>query len=231
MKFTSKDSGRLNKILANIGLYSRREVDKIIEGKKIYVNNILAKLGQQIKTGDTIDIKEENKENKYFLYYKKQGEVTDKKIFISGNKKYTLSPTGRLDKESEGVIFYSNDNIFIDKILSPENETQKEYIVKTREPIRVGITSILKRGVETQEGNYKGVVNAEISKENPKSIKICLIEGKKHEIRRMLNALGLTITNLKRVRIANWKSNKILPGKYIELSKEEIYNYLDNKKY
>lgn len=223
MKLISKESDRLNKILANLGLYSRREADKIIEAGKVFVNNKKAILGQKVEIGDEINIKEIERDNKYFLYYKKVGETTDKKKFISDTKKeYTLSPLGRLDKESEGLILYSNDNIFIDKILSPKNKTEKEYIVKTKENIRNGIPSILLRGVQTDIESYNGVVKAELNKNDNKIIKITLTEGKKHEIRRMLNALNLTIINLKRTRIDKWKIGKLLPGKYIEIPTDQI---------
>ncbi len=169
-----------------------------------------------------IEIKDIQKETLYFLYYKKRGEITDIKQFTKGNKTYTLSSVGRLDKDSEGLIFYSNDNIFIQHILSPEYKTEKEYIVTTKENIRSGIADILLKGVQTQEDIYAPAKAVTLFEDNPKQIRIVLIEGKKHEIRRILNALNLTINSLKRIRIAFWKNTNIKVGSYIEISQEEI---------
>lgn len=222
MKFTSTESGRLNKILANTGVYSRREADKAIENAKITVNSKIAVIGQQIQKGDIIEIKTNTQDLVYFLYNKKKGEILDKKEFIKLNKKYILSPIDKIDKDGEGLTLYSNDYIFINKILSPENKIEKEYNITTRESIRAGIPEILLRGVNTQEDQYAPVKKAEIFEDNPRQIRITLIENKKHDIRRMLNALNLTVNVLKRIRIAKWKSINLKSGTYIEINPQDI---------
>lgn len=206
--FIVKQETRLNKAISEAGFCSRREADKLIENKQVFVNKKAAILGMKVWPSDNIEIKSEAKNLKYVLYNKPRGEVTgikDKEL-LKG-----LHPVGRLDKESEGLLLYTNDHRLVEYLLSPESKIEKEYNVKVREIPTPRVERILLSGITTQEEDYAPVKSVKIYPEN-KEIKIVLTEGKKHEIRRMLNALNLTIESLKRVRIDHIKLGYLKPS-------------------
>ena len=97
-------------------------------------------------------------------------------------------------------MIYSNDYRIVEELLNPKNEFEREYHVSVRENTSPRVKIILERGISTREAEYAPAKKVTIDNENKNSIKIILTEGKKHEIRRMLNALNLTILSLKRVR-------------------------------
>lgn len=196
---TTKEPIRINKFLGEQGVYSRRHVDKLLSENKIKVNNKLATLGQKVKNKDVIEINvSSNKKLVYALYNKPRGEVTGKIELLPG-----CDPVGRLDKESEGLLLYTNDYRVVDALLNPKNKREKEYEVIVREKATPRVETILKKGIKTQEAEYEPVKSVKIYNDG-RNIRIIITEGKKHEIRRMLNALNLTIISLKRVRIMSF---------------------------
>lgn len=196
---TNKEPIRINKFLSEQGVSSRRHVDKLLEDKKIEVNGKVAILGQKVKNKDVITINiVANKKLFYALYNKPRGEVTGKIEELPG-----CEPVGRLDKESEGLLFYTNDYRVVDALLNPNNKREKEYEVIIREKATPRVETILRRGITTQEATYAPVKDIKIYNDG-RNIRIIITEGKKHEIRRMLNALNLTILSLRRVRIMSF---------------------------
>lgn len=205
---------RLNKYLSESGTLSRREADKLISEKKVHINDKVAILGDKIKNGDSIFINQKLEKLQYFIYNKKRGEETG----FKEKDGVRLDPVGRLDKESEGLLIYSNDFRIIDKLLNPKNEFEREYLVTIRENTTPRVKTILEKGISTREAIYSPAKKVEIYEENRNLIKIILTEGKKHEIRRMLNALNYTISTLKRVRFLFLKLEKLSPGQMRELT-------------
>ena len=134
---------RINKFLSSLGTYSRRQVDKLIEEKRIRVNKKYAKLGIRVSTNDeiTIDgelilIKSKKKKPVYLILNKPIGiecttnlNVNNNIIDFLGYPK-RIFPVGRLDKDSEGIIFLTNDGDIVNKILRSENNNEKEYEVR-----------------------------------------------------------------------------------------------------
>ncbi len=208
---------RINKYLADIGILSRREADKLIENKKIHINDKVALLGEKIKNGDSVFINQKFETLKYFIFYKKRGVETAFKII----DKVRYEPIGRLDKESEGLLIYSNDYRIVEKLLNPENKFEREYNVLVRENATPRVKTLLEKGIVTKEGTYSPAKKVTLDEENRHLINIILTEGKKHEIRRMLNALNLTINSLKRVRFLFLNIKGMKPGEMREFKKEE----------
>lgn len=206
IKVTIEKETRLNKYLADIGVASRRGADKMIEENKVTVNNKKVTLGQKVKDGDTIKIKEESKEYIYALYNKPRGEVTGRLSELP-----SCEPLGRLDKESEGLLLYTNDYRVNEKLLHPRFAREKEYEVSIREKATPRVITLLKKGIWTQEAIYAPVRDIQIVNEG-RHLRIVLTEGKKHEIRRMLNALNLTVLSLKRVRIGSFTVRGLKSG-------------------
>lgn len=212
--------GRINKFLADSGVCSRREADKLIESNKVHINKKLAVLGSKVSIGDTVTVKSEQKDLKYVLYFKPRGEVTgvsDKELLLG------LHPVGRLDKESDGLLIYTNDHRLTDALLNPKNEVEKEYRVSIREKATPRVERILLDGIKTQEGEYKPAKRVFIH-EDGLTVDVVITEGKKHEIRRMFNALNLTINTLTRKRIA------ILNDKYIRSGQAKVIDPADLEK-
>lgn len=210
-----KVSTRLNKYISEQGVVSRRHADEMITSGHILVNGKKAILGQKVIHGDVISLVQVSKEHVYALYNKPRGEVTGKLPSLPG-----CDPVGRLDKESEGLLLYTNDYRVVDALLHPRHAREKEYEVSVREKMTPRVITLLRRGIRTQETTYAPVKSVSIYNEG-RSLRIIITEGKKHEIRRMLNALNLTVLSLKRVRIMSFSYRGIAPGKVHTLTERQ----------
>lgn len=198
IKATHKESKRINVFLRDEGFGSRRTIDDYIIKSYVTINGKLATLGSKVNHDDVVAVKSVAKDAIYALYNKPRGEVTGRLEELPG-----CEPLGRLDKESEGLLLYSNDYRVVDALLNPKFAREKEYDVVIREKATPRVITLLKKGIRTQEAQYAPVKAVTIYNEGY-SLKIILTEGKKHEIRRMLNALNLTVASLKRVRIMSF---------------------------
>ena len=215
---TLKAQVRINKFLSDNNICSRREADKLIEKYLIHINDKVAALGDTVKNGDTVNINVANNINdyKYYAYNKPRGEVTSTLKELKG-----CHPLGNLDKESDGLLIYTNDYRLNDLLLNPIHNIEKEYTVVVREKATERVKDILLKGIKTQEGDYKPAKKVEISNEG-RRLRIIICEGKKHEIRRMLNALRLTISSLTRSRFHTIKLLELKPKELREITLEEL---------
>jgi pseudouridine synthase len=216
----TKEEVRINVFLRNEGIGSRRVIDDYIKKGYIFVNGKIATLGSKVHHKDTVTVKSVEKDLIYALYHKPKGEVTGKISELPG-----CEPLGRLDKESEGLLLYSNDYRVVDALLNPKFGREKEYEVVTREKSTPRVVTLLKKGIRTQETTYAPVKAVSIYNEGY-SLKIILTEGKKHEIRRMLNALNLTVMSLKRVRIMSFVIHGLKAKSVHILSEKQITTLL-----
>jgi len=140
-----------------------------------------------------------------------------KRSAIADWKKEGVYPIGRLDKESGGLLILTNDGRFAREVLSRKKEYEKEYIVTVREKLHPGVVKIFKEGMETKTLGKLLPVKSEII--NEKTIKMILNEGKRHQIRVMLNDLSYTIVSLKRVRIGDISLGNLNPGESKKISR------------
>lgn len=198
IKATNKEAVRLNVFLRDAGVGSRRTIDDYIAKGYVTINKKVAALGSKVNHNDTVVVKTIEKDVVYALYHKPRGEVTGRIPALP-----LCEPLGRLDKESEGLLLYSNDYRVVDALLNPKFAREKEYEVVIKEKATPRVVTLLKKGIRTQEAQYAPVKAVTIYNEGY-SLRIILTEGKKHEIRRMLNALNLTVASLKRVRILSF---------------------------
>ena len=220
IKVTSTKPERINVFLRNEGVGSRRTIDDYIQKGYIHINNKIATLGSKVSHGDMVQVKHITKDLVYALYHKPKGEVTGKIDALS-----ECEPLGRLDKESEGLLLYSNDYRVVDALLNPKFGREKEYEVTIREKATPRVITLLKKGIYTQEATYAPVKAVTIYNEGY-SLRIILTEGKKHEIRRMLNALNLTVVSLKRVRIMSFVIHGLKSGAVHILTKTQQHTLL-----
>ena len=214
---------RLQKYLAECGVASRRRAEELISAGKVKVNGETAKLGQKIDpaldavsldgkkilpTDQTIYLKL-NKPAGYVCSTSGQGATTIFELVKSVPGR--LFPIGRLDKDSEGLMILTNDGELANKLMHPRYEHEKEYIVNAE--LRIANDELMKlsSGVII---DGKKTLPAKVKKLGEKSFSIVLREGRKRQIRRMVEAVGNRVVALKRTRIGNLKLGNLPPGKY-----------------
>jgi 23S rRNA pseudouridine2604 synthase len=221
---------RINKYLADQKIASRREADALITSKKVLVNGKPAVLGQQINEGDEVKLAEKLKKHTYLAYYKGRGVIShspaeDEIDIVTRLKKdyglTNLSPIGRLDKASEGLIIITNDGRLTGPLLDPESQHEKEYDVTVDKNITPSFAKIMTLGVNI-EGYQTKPTQVKTNPSNDKRFRLTLTEGKKHQIRRMCAALGYQVQNLKRVRIMNIELGNLKPNQYRKIVGEEL---------
>lgn len=146
---------------------------------------------------------------------------------LDSNSKYKskVFPVGRLDKDSEGLIMLTNDGRVTGRLLEPERNHDKEYVVTVDKEVEQKFIDKMTRGVVLDDG-YK-TLPCEARKIRTNAFAIILNEGKKRQIRRMCNALGYGVTSLKRVRILNIKLAGLKSGQHRTLKGGELKGFLE----
>lgn len=228
---------RLNKYIASLNIASRREADKLIKDGKVKVNgNIVNNPAIQVEEKDKIiceieDYKSEKiyiKLNKPIGYVVSNNKKEGKPIYrLLDEKLKNLYPVGRLDKDSKGLILFTNDGIFSRKIIGENSDCEKEYYVKLNDNISDGALKKLEFGISLDGKKLKPATVKRVSKN---SFNIILKEGKNRQIRRMCEKVGFEVILLKRIRIAEIYLNELKEGDFEYLTKEEINSILNNIK-
>lgn len=220
---------RLDKFLVECGVGSRSEVKKIISSKKIVVNGTVEKNGAR-----TIDEKKdeiiylnkkiEYKKYRYYIMYKIAGYITateDKKektvmelLPVWVNKK-DLFPVGRLDKDTEGLLLFTNDGKKAHELTSPKKHVDKKYYVELKNDISEEDIEKLEKGVDI--GGYI-TKESKVEKIDSKKIYLTISEGKFHQVKKMLIAVKNEVLYLKRESFGKLKLKDMKPGEVIEIS-------------
>lgn len=221
---------RINKYLANKGFTTRRGADALIEAGKVFVNGVKATLGQKIDTKDSVEVRDKKITTyRYLAYNKPKGYVTNSPT--EGEKEISgifdmkgIFPLGRLDKNSEGLLILTNDGRLTDRLLNPKYDHEKEYLVETERTVNEGFKTKLEKGVDIGEGEHTKPCKVELIDDHHFSITIT--EGKKHQVKRMTEALGVSVKNLKRVRIMNITLGKLKSNTAREIKGNELENLL-----
>lgn len=226
---------RLNKYISSLNIASRREADKLIKDGKVKVNGkIIINPAIQVDKKDKIicDIENYKNEKIYIKLNKPVGYVVSnnkkegKPIYkLLDEKLKKLYPVGRLDKDSKGLILFTNDGIFSRKIIGEESECEKEYYVKLEGNISDGALKKLEFGISLDGKKLKPAIVKRVSKN---SFNIILKEGRNRQIRRMCEKVGFEVILLKRLRISNIYLNDLEEGKFEYLTKDEINSILNN---
>ncbi len=225
---------RINKYLAHEGIASRREADVLVEAGRVKISGKRAKNGDQVNETDKVEVSGATKPKSYLAYYKGRGIIThspsEREVDIATKlaKDYGIthvSPVGRLDKDSEGLMILSNDGRITGPLLDPEADHEKEYEVTVDKPINPMFVRAMAAGVEIERYRTKRA-KVTAHKTNAKKFTIILTEGKKHQIRRMCAALGYQVQDLKRVRITNIKLDKLKPNQYRKIVGPELQEFL-----
>jgi 23S rRNA pseudouridine2605 synthase len=224
---------RLNKYLAELGVASRREADRMIADGLISVNGeVVTEMG--IKVDPQIDkvsvsdkvIKRQEKLI-YIMLHKPVGYVSsaqhtrmEPKIVLDlVNIKERVYPVGRLDKDSTGLIILTNDGTLTFKLTHPSSECEKEYEVTVAGIITNGAIEKLEKGVSLWGEKTKSTT---VRKNGLRKMRIVLTEGKNRQIRRICQKVGLPVIALKRIRIKNLNLGDLPLGKWRFLTKQEV---------
>ena len=225
---------RINKFIASSGVCSRRKADELIKHNKVTINgNTVIQLSMQVDENKDIVCVEGKKislENKkmYLMLNKPVGYITTNDEQFGRkctsdliHEKERLFPIGRLDMDSEGLILFTNDGEFSNRLMHPSKKIEKTYIVKLNKKINDEKIELLKNGVDI--GGYI-TKEAKIERIASNVIKITISEGKNRQIRRMCDSVGLKVIKLKRIKIGNIQLGNLAVGKYRYLTKKEIEN-------
>lgn len=222
---------RLNKYLAECGICSRRDADKLIEAGSVTVNGRTAGIGTKVRDTDLVMVKGKEirgRNKKVVLAYHKPIGVTcterdpfaKKNIIEAVHYPIRVTYAGRLDKDSQGLILLTNDGILIRQMMKAANCHEKEYIVKVNKEITFDLLERLSQGVYLRE--LKETTRACTTEKIGKyTFRIILTQGLNRQIRRMCKELGLEVQSLKRIRVMNIELKNLLPGEYRQLTEEE----------
>lgn len=231
---------RLNKYISESGLCSRRAADKYIEQGQVFINGKRAKVGDKVAIGDVVSVNGQNieprqAENAVILAYNKPVGITSTteagvkdNIVDHVNYSERVFPIGRLDKDSQGLIFLTNNGDLVNKILRAGNNHEKEYLVTVNKPITDQFLEGMGKGVP-----ILGVMTkkCKVRKESTTIFRITLIQGLNRQIRRMCEYFGYEVTKLERVRIMNITLKGLAVGDWRELDEQEqtaLYQLITN---
>lgn len=224
---------RINKYLAHEGIATRRGADELITRGKILINGRVAVLGDKVNISDKVELRGNSSAKKYvyYAYNKPVGVIThspqlgEKDVRESLKLSPDVFPIGRLDKDSSGLLILTNDGRVTDRLLNPEYVHDKEYRVRTAEPLRESFKKSMEAGV-----NIEGYLTrpCKVRKTGPKSFVITLTEGKKHQIRRMVSAMHNSVVELERIRILNVHLGNLAPGASRAIEGDELKTFLSN---
>jgi 23S rRNA pseudouridine2604 synthase len=220
---------RINKYLAHEGVSTRRGADELIEKKKVLINGRIAELGDKVEKTDRVELvgKMNPKKYLYYAYNKPVGVITHSPQLgekdIKTSVPMDVFPVGRLDKDSSGLIILTNDGRVTDRLLNPGYDHDKEYRVRTLDPLRDSFKKTMEAGVDIEGYLTKPCT---VRKTGPKSFTITLTEGKKHQIRRMVSAMHNTVVELERTRILNVRLENLASGTWRAIEGDELKTFL-----
>ncbi len=221
---------RINKYLKDRGESTRRGADTLIERGQVTINGKIAKLGDQVSDTDIVKINGAThaKPLVYFAYNKPAGIVTtmpqrgEKEIIKVTHFPTKVFPVGRLDKNSTGLLIMTNDGRITERLLSPDFEHEKEYVVGVDKPLTDAFLRKMAAGVEIGSAGLKYKTRpAKVKGLGTKKFGIILTEGKKRQIRRMCEMLGYHVEALARIRIMNVALGDLPSGRFRELVGKE----------
>lgn len=230
---------RIQKILSELGITSRRKAEQLILEGKVTVNGRVATIGMKadpekdyikvdgkLVTGFKKDIKKV-----YMMFNKPKGVVTTLfdpkgrttiKDFLKGVK-YRVFPVGRLDYNTEGLLLLTNDGDFANAIMHPSKRIPKTYLVKVKGILEEEDLKKLRTGIRLEDCMTSPSRVKTISKGEVNSwLQVTIYEGKKRQIRRMFEKIGHPVLKLKRIRIDGLELGDLETGTYRYLSAEEI---------
>ncbi|EHC97742.1 Pseudouridine synthase RsuA [Salmonella enterica subsp. enterica serovar Wandsworth str. A4-580] len=236
-------STRLNKYISESGICSRREADRFIEQGNVFINGKRAAIGDQVVAGDVVKVNgrliepreaddlvlialnkpvgivstTEDGERDNIVVRSNRYSGANIVDFVNHSKR--IFPIGRLDKDSQGLIFLTNHGDLVNKILRAGNDHEKEYLVTVDKPITDEFIRGMGAGVPILGTVTK---KCKVKKEAPFVFRITLVQGLNRQIRRMCEYFGYEVTKLERTRIMNVSLSGIPLGEWRDLTDDEL---------
>ena len=236
-------SEKLQKVLARIGLGSRRYMEEVIAAGRVSVNGQIAQVGERIEPGDEVRIDgrkvqfqvEDEIRRRVLIYYKPEGEICSRNdpeqrptVFEHlpqiANDRWVM--VGRLDINSTGLLLFTNDGELANRLMHPSNEVEREYAVRVMGEVTPQIRQTLLNGVVLDDGPAKFESFSELGGDGiNRWYQVVVKEGRNREVRRLFESQGLKVSRLLRTRYGT----VILPrelrtGRWMELDKADIDN-------
>lgn len=238
---------RLSKRMAELGLCSRREADGYIEQGWVRVNGKTAVLGQKVGLGDRIDLDKQAHENQagrvtillnkpvgYVSAQAEKGYQNAASLITEANRwegdasripfkeshRQGLAPAGRLDIDSVGLLVLTQDGRIAKQLIGEGSGIEKEYLVRVKGALSEEGLRLLNHGLSLDGEQLRP---AQVVWQNQDQLRFILKQGKKRQIRRMCELVGLRVTGLKRIRMGKVKLGGLPPGKWRYLAKNEKF--------
>ena len=233
---------RLQKVIAQSGITSRRKAEELIKEGKVKVNGVVVtELGTKVSSKDEIAVNDkiiEKEAKEYYLLNKPRGVVTT--TYDDKNRKTVLDyidteariyPVGRLDYDTTGALLLTNDGEFANILMHPNNQVDKVYLAKLNGIIKGEQINQLKNGVMLDDVLVKAT-RVKLKKVDPAKntsmVEITIHEGKNHQVKRMFEAVGFLVAKLTRERIGVFQIKDLKSGEYRKLTPKEVqvvYSY------
>ena len=231
---------RLQKVISQAGVASRREAEKLIQEGRVVVNGkVVIELGTKVdinKDKVSVDGKKiTSQENIYILMNKPKGIITSVKddrgrktvIDLLEGVSQRVYPVGRLDYNTEGVLLLTNDGELTNSLIHPKYKIYKTYIAKVQGIPSEDELDVLRIGVKLEDGITApakvNILDIDPSR-NLTTFEIMIHEGKNRQVRRMCDAIGYPVKNLKRTKFASLTLEGLRRGQYRLLSLDEVEN-------
>ncbi len=225
---------RLNKYLADCGVGSRRECDKLIADGCVKINGKIASLGANVEENDSVSVNGRRvtpkTKNYYIMLHKPKGCVTTVKDDL-GRKtvmdfvdiKARLFPVGRLDYDTEGLLILTNDGDVANRLTHPKNNVEKVYVARLSGSLTEAERQTLERGVEIDgRKTMPAKVKILAKDEHHTRVEVTITEGRNRQVKKMFESVGKEVEFLKRVAEGELRLGGLQRGKYRFLNDREI---------
>lgn len=227
---------RLDKILADSGLTTRKEARMLIKSGRVSINGEIAKKPELKANPDIDEVRLDDRPvgNKtvYIMLNKPDGVVSATEdsehktvldLLPKEIRRKGVYPVGRLDKDTTGLMILTNDGKFCHNIISPKSNVDKVYEAYVEGSIDDGDIAAFRDGLELRDGSICLPATLFVDKNDKSHAEITISEGKYHQVKRMFASRGKRVTFLKRISIGNLKLDESLePGKFREISSQEL---------
>jgi pseudouridine synthase len=220
---------RLNAYLARAGVASRRRADELIKAGRVRVNGAPGELNTDVGRCDVVEVDGERvtpQKLSYVLLHKSAGVVTTARdphgrptvVDLIGRRPGVV-PVGRLDADTTGALLLTNDGPLAHRLAHPRYEVDKIYVADVEGRPSDEALERLAQGIELEDGR---TAPAQVRRLGPSRIELTIHEGRKHQVKRMLEAVGHSVVRLHRSGYAGLHVEDLEPGEWRELTREEV---------
>lgn len=227
---------RLQKYMASCGVASRRKAEEMIAAGLVTVNGaVVTEMGTQVEEGDAVCVEGKRicpeSQKKYVMYHKPAGEVTTvsdpegRACVLDHFRDFPvrLYPVGRLDYDSEGLLLLTNDGALTERMLHPSHQVDKTYLARVSGEVTMDEVRLLRQGVLLDDHKTSPAKVRVLKLETfATQMLVTIHEGRNRQVRRMFEAVGHQVLQLRRVRFGPLELGDLKRGQWRELTEEEI---------